>query len=558
MKGRKPSSQTADEDIRELLHPTERAKLQTPQKLDTTQTNYFDEADYTHDVDEEHTIVIRPTDKKRFNARLAEQQKKIGCLIVLSGKETGRILDLNQKQIILGRGSEASYPLRGHGISRTHARIACSLQGVHYSIEDMDSKNGTYVNGKSIQKPTTLQDGDLVTLGGAFLLKFKKIEQSYLTTRTRSAIQKMRGGVIQVSDEHSVTFINETAQEWLALSAPVEPHRLYVQLLQQRVIRAPEDFKDKNQFDVWQVQIGRALYRCHAVPIYSAEGQEEQHIVGVNNVLLDASLESILEREMNLVSQQLLVASQRANAARQVAENANQAKSEFLARMSHELRTPLNAIIGYAELLIEEAEYVSQEDMSEDLGKIRTAGRHLLDLIDEVLDISRLEAGKMELHLELFTVHELIETLQNLTMPLAQKNNNELIIETPDAPAKLLSDRLKIRQILYNILSNACKFTHDGTIHLRVERTTQTGQEWYKCTIRDTGIGMSEEQLENVFEAFYQAESSSTRKYEGTGLGLTISKKFCDLLGGQMSVTSQSGEGTTFTVLLPLQFPTPL
>ncbi len=235
--------------------------------------------------------------------------------------------------------------------------------------------------------------------------------------------------------------------------------------------------------------------------------------------------------------------------AREDAEAANHSKSVFLANMSHELRTPLNAIIGYSEMLVEEAEDAGQDDFVPDLRKINAAGKHLLELINAVLDLSKVEAGKMELHLEEFSVWETVHGLRSIVKPLVDKNKNALEIICPKDIPPMLADVTKIRQSLLNLLSNASKFTEEGKITLEV---TSKDQEVF-FAVRDTGIGMTPEQQSKIFEEFTQADSSTTRKYGGTGLGLAISRRFCVMMGGDITVSSVVGEGSAFTIRLPLR-----
>ncbi|MBI1373605.1 MAG: response regulator [Phycisphaera sp.] len=231
-------------------------------------------------------------------------------------------------------------------------------------------------------------------------------------------------------------------------------------------------------------------------------------------------------------------------------EVANRHKSEFLANMSHELRTPLNAIIGYSEMLEEEAAEEELENFVEDLKKIHSSGRHLLSLINDVLDLSKIEAGRMEMYIEAFDVRELIDDVASTVKPLAAKNSNTFEVECENA-GQIRADVTRLRQCLFNLLSNACKFTDQGTIRLSVERSTVDGKEWIAFRVSDTGIGMTEEQADLVFDAFKQAESSTTRKFGGTGLGLTISREFCRMMGGTIEVESKLDVGSTFTIKLP-------
>jgi len=233
------------------------------------------------------------------------------------------------------------------------------------------------------------------------------------------------------------------------------------------------------------------------------------------------------------------------------AEAANQAKSAFLANMSHELRTPMNAILGYSEMLMEEAEDLGQEDFIPDLTKINKAGTHLLALINDVLDLSKIESGKMEAFPEDIDIDSLIDDVSATAHPLMEKNGNKLAIERGRELGSAHQDLTKLRQTLFNLLSNAAKFTHDGTITLHVNRTVQAGVDWLTFAVSDTGIGIAEDKLKHVFEEFTQADDSTTRDYGGTGLGLAISQRFCQLLGGDLDVHSELGEGSTFTIRIP-------
>ena len=245
--------------------------------------------------------------------------------------------------------------------------------------------------------------------------------------------------------------------------------------------------------------------------------------------------------------------------AKEAAEAANRSKSAFLANMSHELRTPLNAIIGYSEMLQEEATDLEQDGLVPDLQRINSAGQHLLGLINDILDLSKIEAGKMDLYLETFDLNSLIQEIVSLVRPLVQRNNNTLHIHYSALSGSMHADLIKVRQILLNLLSNAAKFTEKGEIGLKVELIAVRQREHpqappthFRFTVTDTGIGMTPEQVASLFQAFTQADASTTRKYGGTGLGLAISQRFCGLMGGQISVESQIGQGSTFTVVLPI------
>jgi signal transduction histidine kinase len=232
-------------------------------------------------------------------------------------------------------------------------------------------------------------------------------------------------------------------------------------------------------------------------------------------------------------------------------ELADRHKSEFLANMSHELRTPLNAIIGYSEMLQEDAADLGVEQFTDDLKRINAAGKHLLELINAVLDLSKIEAGKMELYLERFDVAGLVRDIAAVIQPLAARNANRLEVRCADAVGVMRADLTKVRQALFNLLSNACKFTDRGTVTLAVSREAGAGPDALVFRVSDTGIGMTPEQQAKLFEEFTQADSSTARRYGGTGLGLAITRKLARMMGGDVTVTSEPGKGSVFTVRLP-------
>ena len=322
--------------------------------------------------------------------------------------------------------------------------------------------------------------------------------------------------------------------------------------------------------------LGRDISYIYKNGIFSARvtirgNDEVSDLATITNTML----ETIEYRNIELAK-----AMEVAQNARLAAEEANRTKSQFLASMSHELRTPLNAIIGYSEMLKEEAEDFEYEDITTDLSKIQTAAQHLLSLINDILDISKIEAGKIEIYLETFELSSLINNIVTTIQPIVDKNDNRLIIQYDQIITTMYSDQTKVRQILLNLLSNACKFTQNGTVTLTIQHKVAQ-IEWQKTLnnnssllpstshdnisistsnhllfvvfrVSDTGIGMSPEQLKRLFKAFSQADASTTRNYGGTGLGLVISQRFCQMMGGDIQVESVSGQGTTFIVYLPV------
>jgi signal transduction histidine kinase/DNA-binding response OmpR family regulator len=239
--------------------------------------------------------------------------------------------------------------------------------------------------------------------------------------------------------------------------------------------------------------------------------------------------------------------------ARDAAMEATVAKSRFLANMSHELRTPLNAIIGITEMVMEDAEDSGDRSLREPLERIARAGKHLLQLINDVLDLSKIEAGKLEVNYEPVDLASLVGDVVGEAETLAAKNGNRLVVECPPNIGAVRSDPTRLRQIMLNLLSNACKFTENGSVSLSVARSREDGNDWISIRVDDTGIGMTSEQLGKLFQEFSQADSSTTRKYGGTGLGLAISDRLCRMMGGSIDVKSEPGVGTTFSVRLPAE-----
>ncbi len=258
------------------------------------------------------------------------------------------------------------------------------------------------------------------------------------------------------------------------------------------------------------------------------------------------------ERRLSELVDELAATRDDALQARDQAMEANRTKSQFLANMSHELRTPLNAIIGITEMLEEDARDDALDDYIEPLERVSRAGTHLLHLINEVLDLSKIEAGRIEFHVEAIDIAELTEELATTAQPLADKKGNRLTVRYPEELSVIHGDPTRVRQIVLNLLSNACKFTEGGEVSLTVSRKRTRGKDWIQFAVADTGIGMTPEQQAKVFEEFAQADSSTTRKYGGTGLGLAISRRFCRMMGGDIELTSEPGVGSTFTARLPV------
>ena len=259
-----------------------------------------------------------------------------------------------------------------------------------------------------------------------------------------------------------------------------------------------------------------------------------------------------LQRLAEQLEQRVAERTQSLTQAMEKADSANKAKSEFLANMSHELRTPLNAIIGYSEILIEEVEDLEPQDFIPDLQKICGSAKNLLGLINDVLDLSKIEAGRMEIYAETFDVNSLVEEVLGTIKPLIAKNHNHIIVHCDSEIGLMYADLTKVRQSLLNLLSNAAKFTTNGTISFSVSLYESAQQPWIRFQVKDSGIGMTTPQIDKLFQAFTQADTSTTRKYGGTGLGLTITQKFCQMMGGDIRVESEFGKGSNFIIELPI------
>jgi signal transduction histidine kinase len=294
-------------------------------------------------------------------------------------------------------------------------------------------------------------------------------------------------------------------------------------------------------FDAQEQVIG-ALYGTRSRAPRSREvGPLEAQLVQVLATAVGAGL---IRLEQDMRASQLRIAAEAAQAA-------DRTKSQFLANMSHELRTPLNAIIGYSEMLQEMAADEGAEALVPDLQKIRNAGKHLLGLINDILDLSKIEAGKLELELKKVDLAAVVREVEALLPPLLAPRGNTFVKEIPDDPGTAHSDAMRIQQCLVNLLGNACKFTENGTITLALHRQQAQGKEWLIFRVKDTGIGMTAEQMRRLFEVFSQADASTTRKYGGTGLGLVITRRLCQMMGGEVMAQSEPGKGSTFTIILP-------
>jgi signal transduction histidine kinase len=393
------------------------------------------------------------------------------------------------------------------------------------------------------KRPLPLHDiGIVVHLGFIF---WAIVRYRFLVIDIKDAAQDLfsnvADGVIILNREGEVLQINRAAKMMF--------EKLYgsarnVKAVLDRILRNYQNIDGPEQLET---ELGEGEARSDVVisryPIRHGLGQ-------VGNIVFvrDVSTQKQADNEIRRVNLDLA-------AARDQALQSNRAKSAFLANMSHELRTPLNAIIGYSEMLQEEAEDTDDTESILDLQKIHGAGRHLLTLINDILDLSKIEAGKMDLYSEPFEIIPLIQEVVATLQPMIDQNDNTLTVKVPDQIGNMKTDITKVRQALFNLLTNAAKFTEHGEITLTASREDRDHTSWITFTVTDNGIGMTPEQQENLFQYFAQADPSTTRKYGGTGLGLAISQRFCQMMGGDITVRSTVGKGSVFTIHLPEETP---
>lgn len=319
--------------------------------------------------------------------------------------------------------------------------------------------------------------------------------------------------------------------------------------LKKQIIRPITSLSD------WAMQVSRHRdFEARAEKHYNDE--VGQLVTSLNTMLEQLAKQDVIVRlntELENEIQERRVIEKDLIDTRDRAEEANRAKSRFLANMSHELRTPLNAIIGYSEMLQEEVAEndFNPQELVEDIAKVRGAGKHLLSLINDILDLSKIEAGRTQINIEVFNADQLVTEVVDTLQPLAERQQNRLSVTQDNTVGFIRSDQVKVRQILFNLLSNAVKFTRGGTVELHYEKNTEGDSHWVIFRIRDTGIGINEAALADLFEPFSQADPSTTREYGGTGLGLAITRSFVSMLDGDISVQSRVGEGSEFVVRLP-------
>jgi adenylate cyclase len=364
-----------------------------------------------------------------------------------------------------------------------------------------------------------------------------------------AAITTISDGFVLYDKEDRIVVCNDRVHEiYPAVADLFRPGTSFREILESAVARQLIDLAGHTP-EEWIAERMRQHAAPHSVVEYTYQDNRwvrisERKTQDGGTVAVYTDITELKRRQMELEQ------------ARQQAEQASRTKSQFLASMSHELRTPLNAIIGYSEILQEDVADLGRDNLVSDLKKIEEAGRHLLSLINDILDLSKVEAGRMDVFIEDVEIVPLLEEVRAIIIPLAEKNGNVTEFRKAENLGTMRTDRTKLKQSLLNILSNASKFTENGRLTLVADRF-ESNQPMVRFAISDTGIGMTEEQLGRLFEAFSQADASTTKKYGGTGLGLAITRHFCQLLGGEVTVRSRPGEGSTFTVTFPDRISTP-
>jgi Amt family ammonium transporter len=410
-------------------------------------------------------------------------------------------------------------------------------------------------------------------IAGRYNQLMDSLEQAL--SRTQAIVQNAMDGIITLTEPAlDVSTLNPAAEAMFGYREPAVVGQPVTRLLESHQSQREQTTSALEQFQKWLPEavtanrpfeiVGRrddgSTFPIEAIISEAELGEESVYVGTLRDITTRKKAEAELVRHRENLEEEVLTrtaelteTNTRLEKAREDAETANRAKSAFLANMSHELRTPMNAIIGYSEMLTEDAEDEGYDDMTPDLERINSAGRHLLGVINDILDLSKIEAGRMELYLEEFDLRRMVEETLSTVQQVVTKNSNELVVDFGENLGMIRADMIKVRQALLNLLSNAGKFTQNGTVTLKVSREKRGDDDWITMSVTDSGIGIPQAKIDHVFEAFGQADETTTREFGGTGLGLPISQRFCLMMGGDILVQSEIGVGSTFTIELPAE-----
>ncbi len=484
---------------------------------------------------------------------------------------------------VMNAGYSSGWCEASFGIPLVAAEILCRAKGDEFCrfIMAHPARVEGFIQAYFQSQPNLVRHTARYEIPGFFSRKKQEDELRNREEQYRGIFEAGTNALLILADDGQIVQANPAAADLFQSDAgPALPGTTVADLITDP--RFFTDFRarihEHGHYNAEKIAVARDGQRYH-VEIRGSRFrfQNRDHLLAIVNDISEQKVAQIALRaahdelegrvrdrtaELESVNQQLKLVNEKLVSARDQAIDASKAKSAFLANMSHELRTPLNAIIGYSELIEEESRDAEQQSLT-DLGKIRAAARHLLALIDDILDVSKIEAGKMDLFVEAFDARELLEEVVATIQPLTARNRNTLVLDLGDdgdlgvlgvlgVLGTLFMDRTKLKQIALNLLSNACKFTHDGQVRLAVKRTHGPGGEWLHLEVEDSGIGIPQERLEELFEPFRQADESTTRKYGGTGLGLSISRHYCQMMWGSIEAVSSPGGGSTFSVRLPV------
>ena len=572
----KELSSQIDDDLRavtkDLAALTDRADLSADQKVQLKDliskfTSYDNSARDTIEVGSTDpamgTMMLGQTDEKFLAVATNFQQLSNSAVALTNAISTELYADAERKKTILGIGALIGLILSAivsimvsrsivrpiRAVTNAMQQLSSGNTGVEVGYRDRHDEIGQMVEAIDVFRKTTIEMRALEMENLENQARsLQEIEEA--RTRLTDAIETISEGFSLYDAEDSLVLCNSRYKSLFASHADVvEPGTQFETIIRTAVERGLIDdaVTDSEAWVAERLARRKAANSTHIQ--HRSDGRwvrvSERRTANGGVVATYADITELKQREAELAD---LV--HELEVARDAAQKANRTKSGFLANMSHELRTPLNAIIGITEMLQEDARDFNREEEIEPLDRVLSAARHLLALIDDILDLSKIEAGRMEVHVETFLVAPLINDVVKTVEPMAAKNGNRIVVTCSPEVDWLHADETRVRQALLNLAGNAVKFTKNGTVTITAQQQNM-GSEQVTIAIADTGIGMTPEQIGKLFQEFSQADSSTTRKYGGTGLGLAISRRFCQMLGGDITVESALGRGSTFTIRLP-------